>query len=80
MFSNPRFMHGASTSCNADAFAYAACQVKKCLEVTKELGGENYVLWGGREGYMSFVDRGLMQRLRPVGNCAGGTCLGNGGR
>ncbi len=40
LFSNPRFMHGASTSCNADAFAYAAAQVKKCLEVTKELGGD----------------------------------------
>ncbi|MCA9225292.1 MAG: xylose isomerase, partial [Planctomycetales bacterium] len=50
LFSHPRFMHGASTSCNADVFAYAASQVKKCLEITKELGGENYVFWGGREG------------------------------
>src|SRR5690348_17128394 len=53
LFSNPRYMHGAATSCNADAFAYAAAQVKKALEVTKELGGENYVFWGGREGYMN---------------------------
>ena len=52
LFSNPRFVHGASTSPNADVFAYAAAQVKKALEVTKELGGENYVFWGGREGYI----------------------------
>ena len=51
LFSNPRFMHGAATSSNADAFAYAAAQVKKAIEVTKELGGSNYVFWGGREGY-----------------------------
>ncbi|MBM3216793.1 xylose isomerase, partial [Candidatus Poribacteria bacterium] len=43
LFSNPRFMHGAATSCNADVFAYAAAQVKKALEVTHELGGANYV-------------------------------------
>src|SRR5262249_46720991 len=41
LFSNKRYVHGAATSCNADAFAYAAAQVKKALEVTKELGGEN---------------------------------------
>ncbi len=51
LFGNPRFMHGAATSPNADAFAYAAAQVKKMLEVTKELGGHGYVFWGGREGY-----------------------------
>ena len=39
LFSNPRYVHGAATSCNADAFAFAAAQVKKALEVTKELGG-----------------------------------------
>src|SRR6187399_2667528 len=43
LFSNRRYMHGAATSCNADVFAYASAQVKKALEVTKELGGENYV-------------------------------------
>ncbi len=43
-------MHGAATTCNADVFAYAAAQVKKALEVTHELGGANYVFWGGREG------------------------------
>ena len=51
LFSNPRFMHGASTSCNADVFAFSAAQVKKAMEITKELGGVNYVFWGGREGY-----------------------------
>ncbi|MEK6233217.1 MAG: hypothetical protein N2C14_00740 [Planctomycetales bacterium] len=53
LFSNRRYMHGAATSCNADSFAFAACQVKKMIEVTKELGGENYVFWGGREGYQN---------------------------
>src|SRR5437660_984784 len=63
LFSNPRYMHGASTSCNADAFAYAAAQVKKCLEVTKELGGENYVFWGGREGYSNLLNTDLKREL-----------------
>ncbi len=53
LFSNPRYMHGAATSPNADAFAFAAAQVKKALEVTKELGGAGYVFWGGREGYQT---------------------------
>lgn len=51
LFGNPRYMHGAATSPNADAFVYAAAQVKKMLEVTKELGGAGYTFWGGREGY-----------------------------
>jgi xylose isomerase len=63
LFSNPRYVHGASTSCNADAFAYAACQVKKCLEVTKELGGVNYVFWGGREGYQNLYNTDLKREL-----------------
>jgi len=56
LFSNPRFVHGASTSCNADVFAYAAAQVKKAMEVTHELGGEGYTFWGGREGYMTLLN------------------------
>ena len=56
LFSNPRFVHGAATSCNADVFAYSAAQVKKALEITKELGGENYVFWGGREGYETLLN------------------------
>lgn len=51
LFSNVRYVHGAATSCNADAFAYAAAQVKKALEVTLRLGGQGYTFWGGREGY-----------------------------
>ncbi|MDT8716189.1 xylose isomerase [Clostridium sp. 19966] len=56
MFGNPRFVHGAATTCNADVYAYAAAQVKKAMEVTKKLGGENYVFWGGREGYETLLN------------------------
>lgn len=63
LFSNPRYVHGAATSCNADAFAYAAAQVKKALEVTKELGGAGYVFWGGREGYQSFWNTDMKREL-----------------
>jgi len=63
LFSHPRYAHGAATSCNADVFAYAAAQVKKCLEVTKELGGENYVFWGGREGYQNLFNTDMKREL-----------------
>jgi xylose isomerase len=63
LFSNRRFVHGAATSCNADVFAYAAAQVKKALEVTKELGGVNYVFWGGREGYSNLFNTDLKREL-----------------
>lgn len=56
MFSHPRWMHGAATAPNADVFAYAAAKVKKGLEVGKELGAENYVFWGGREGYETLLN------------------------
>lgn len=59
MFSHPRFMHGASTTCEADVFAFAAAQVKKAMEVTKLLGGENYVFWGGREGYETLLNTNM---------------------
>jgi xylose isomerase len=59
LFSNPRFMHGGSTSPNADVFAYAAAQVSKAMEVTHELGGLGYVFWGGREGYKSLLNTDL---------------------
>lgn len=55
-FTHKRFVHGASTSPNADVFAYAAAQVKKAMEVTHQLGGENYVFWGGREGYETLLN------------------------
>ncbi|AMV34134.1 Xylose isomerase [Pirellula sp. SH-Sr6A] len=63
MFSNPRFMHGAGTSCNAEVFAYAAAQVKKAMEVTHRLGGENYVFWGGREGYQCLYNTDMKREL-----------------
>jgi len=55
-FSHPRFVHGASTSPNADVFAFAAAQVKKAIDLTKKFGGENYVFWGGREGYETLLN------------------------
>ena len=60
-FGDDKFVHGAGTSCNATVFAYAAAQIKKAMEITKELGGENYVFWGGREGYETLLntDMGL---------------------
>ncbi len=59
LFSNPRYMSGASTNPDAHVFAYAAAQVKKALDVTKALGGENYVFWGGREGYETLLNTNL---------------------
>jgi xylose isomerase len=56
MFTNPRYVHGAATSCNADVFAYSAAKVKKGLEIAKELGAQNYVFWGGREGYETLLN------------------------
>ncbi len=63
LFSHPRFAHGASTSCNADVFAYAAAQVKKAIEVTHQLGGEGYVFWGGREGYTTLLNTNLKREI-----------------
>jgi xylose isomerase len=63
LFSHPRYMHGAATSCNADVFAFAAAQVKKAIEVTHELGGENYVFWGGREGYHNLYNTDMNREL-----------------
>lgn len=62
-FSNPRFVHGASTSPNADVFAFASAQVKKAMEITMELGGQNYVFWGGREGYETLLNTDLKLEL-----------------
>ena len=56
LFSNKRFVNGASTSPNADVFAYAAAQVKKAMEITKRLNGAGYVFWGGREGYETLLN------------------------
>ncbi len=62
-FGNPRFVHGASTSPNADVFAFAASQVKKAMEITYELDGQNYVFWGGREGYETLLNTDMKLEL-----------------
>ncbi len=67
LFSNPRYMHGAATTCNADSFAYAAAQVKKALEVTKELGGDGYTFWGGREGYQNLWNTDMKREIDHLG-------------
>jgi xylose isomerase len=63
LFSHPRFVHGAATSCNADVFAFAGAQVKKAMEVTQELGGLGYVFWGGREGYSTLLHTNMKREL-----------------
>lgn len=63
LFNNKRFMAGASTSPNADVFAYSCAQVKKALEITKKLNGENYVFWGGREGYETLLNTDTKREL-----------------
>jgi xylose isomerase len=61
LFTHPRYQGGASTNPDPEVFAYAAAQVKHMLEVTKRLGGENYVLWGGREGYDTLLNTDLVR-------------------
>jgi len=63
LFSHPRYVHGAATTCNAEVFAYAAAQVKKALEVTKHLGGVGYVFWGGREGYQCLWNTDMKREI-----------------
>jgi xylose isomerase len=59
LFGHPRYAAGAATNPDPEVFAYAAAQVKVMLEVTQRLGGENYVLWGGREGYETLLNTDL---------------------
>lgn len=59
LFSNPCYMHGAGTSCNADAFAFAAAQVKKALEISVRLNAAGYTFWGGREGYETLLNTNM---------------------
>jgi xylose isomerase len=67
LFAHPRYMHGAATSPNADAFAFAAAQVAKAIEVTKVLGGAGYTFWGGREGYKSLLNTDIGRELDHLG-------------
>jgi xylose isomerase len=59
MFSHKRWMSGAATNPDPEVFAYAAATVKGCMDATQRLGGENYVLWGGREGYETLLNTDL---------------------
>ncbi|PPD74082.1 hypothetical protein GOBAR_DD28988 [Gossypium barbadense] len=63
LFMHPRYMHGAATSSELGVYAYAAAQVKKAMEVTHYLGGENYVFWGGREGYQTLLNTDMEREL-----------------
>jgi len=67
LFSHPRFMSGAATNPDPDVFAYSATIVKHCMDITKALGGENYVLWGGREGYETLLNTDMKQELQQLG-------------
>ncbi len=67
LFSHPRFMAGAATNPDPDVFAFSAATVKSCMDATKTLGGANYVLWGGREGYETLLNTDLTQELDQLG-------------
>lgn len=67
LFFHPRYMNGAATSPDPAVFAYAAGQVKKAMEVTAELGGRNYVFWGGREGYETTLNTDMQRELDNMG-------------
>lgn len=67
MFSHPRYMGGASTNPDPDVFRFAATQVRHCIEATHHLGGANYVLWGGREGYDCLLNTDLKQEKAQFG-------------
>ncbi|CCN69270.1 xylose isomerase [Vibrio nigripulchritudo] len=66
-FSHPRYMCGAATNPDPKVFAYAATQIFNAMAVTKRLGGENYVLWGGREGYETLLNTDLRQERKQLG-------------
>lgn len=67
MFSHRRWMGGASTNPDPEVFAFAAATVKSCMDATHKLGGENYVLWGGREGYETLLNTDMKTELDHMG-------------
>jgi xylose isomerase len=67
LFSNPRFMAGASTNPDPEVFAWCAATVKHALDITHDLGGSNYVLWGGREGYETILNTDMKHELEQMG-------------
>ena len=71
LFSHPRYAAGAATSPDPEIFAWAAFQVREMLETTHKLGGANYVLWGGREGYDTILNTDLGQELDQLGRFLG---------
>ena len=67
LFSHPRYAAGAATNPDPEVFAHAAAQVRHCLDVTHRLGGANYVMWGGREGYETLLNTDLSRELDQMG-------------
>jgi xylose isomerase len=67
LFSHPRYMNGAGTNPDFSTVAYAGAQLKNALDATIALGGENYVFWGGREGYMSLLNTDMKKELNNFG-------------
>jgi xylose isomerase len=67
LFSNARYMNGAGTNPDFDTLAYAGAQLKNAIDATIALGGENYVFWGGREGYMSLLNTDMKKELNNFG-------------
>ena len=67
MFTHRRWMSGAATNPDPDVFAYAAATVKSCLDATQRLGGQNYVLWGGREGYETLLNTDMARERQQAG-------------
>ncbi len=67
LFGHPRFAAGAATNPDPDVFAFAAAQVRHCLEATHRLGGANYVMWGGREGYDTLLNTDMSREMDQLG-------------
>ncbi|TLP62679.1 xylose isomerase [Parasedimentitalea maritima] len=67
LFSQVKFMSGASTNPDPDVFAFCAATIKTCMDATHRLGGENYVLWGGREGYETLLNTDLAKEDAQMG-------------
>ena len=67
LFSHRRFMSGAATNPDPDVFAFSAATIKSCMDATAKLGGENYVLWGGREGYETLLNTDLARERAQAG-------------
>jgi xylose isomerase len=67
LFSHRRYMAGAATNPDPDVYAYSAATVKSCIDATHKLGGQNYVLWGGREGYETLLNTDLKREAEQAG-------------